>query len=167
MLVRYAGHVPLKTDCMMQHSLNRTRRRTGSQSATVADMERRVHDCSTVQPPSECFWSGAAATASFPFRPLPVVVPPPFTAYLVNHRPVTRGDRVGVGGRPPICRQKIRFRKCKKVSEHAIKLKFRFDSLSLYCQMKRKEGKGIHKLTKTTPSVGIDLKELGVRCRNV
>ena len=31
MLVRYAGHVPCETECTMQHSLNSTRRRTGSQ----------------------------------------------------------------------------------------------------------------------------------------
>ena len=50
-------------------------------------------------------------------------------------RPVTTG-RVGVGGRPPVCRQKVCFRRWKKVFEHAIKLKFRFVSLGLYCQMK-------------------------------
>jgi len=50
----------------------------------------------------------------------------------------------GAGGRsgrttrrPPVCRQKVRFRGWKKVfDEYAIKLKFRFVSLSLYCQMK-------------------------------
>jgi len=31
MLVRYAGHVPYVTECMMQRSLNWTRQRTGSQ----------------------------------------------------------------------------------------------------------------------------------------
>jgi len=36
---------------------------------------------------------------------------------------------------PPVCRQKVRFRRWKKVFEHAIKLNFRFVSLSLYCQI--------------------------------
>ena len=31
MFYRYAGHVPWKTACIMQHSLNWTRQRTGSQ----------------------------------------------------------------------------------------------------------------------------------------
>jgi len=58
----------------------------------------------------------------------------PAARALTACRPVTRG--VGAGGWPPVCRQKVRFCRWKKVFQHAIKLKFLFVSLSLYCQMK-------------------------------